>query len=101
MRLDTIDERSTSEGVSEFFRTVCTEGLDDGLAIDLLREKLIVENHIAKSKIRANSKSMRKDLALRCLTKLLILARKSDENKCMMISGKYSALDAIIEAARM
>lgn len=51
------------------------------------------------------------DLALFCLTKLLILADKNDENKRMMLSGgidggvanppEISAFDAIMEAAEI
>lgn len=51
------------------------------------------------------------DLALFCLTKLLILADKNDENKRMLLSGsidggvanppEISAFDAIVEAAQI
>jgi hypothetical protein len=84
------------KGLSEFVEMCNSTGLDEE-AINALKMALIHDNGTTKSK----------DLAVFCLTKLLALARKSDDNKRMMIvddidgAGAYSAFDAIIESAQI
>ena len=84
------------KNLSEFVEMCNTTGLDEE-AINALKMALIHDNGTTRSK----------DLAIFCLTKLLVLARKSDDNKRMMIvddidgAGAYSAFDAIIEAAQI
>ena len=84
------------KNLSEFVEMCNNTGLDEE-AINALKMALIHDNGTTKSK----------DLAIFCLTKLLALARKSDDNKRMMIvddidgAGAYSAFDAIIEAAQI
>ena len=84
------------KNISEFVEMCNNTGLDEE-AIHALKMALIHDNGTTKSK----------DLAIFCLTKLLVLARKSDDNKRMMIvddidgAGTYSAFDAIIEAAQI
>jgi hypothetical protein len=79
------------------FVEMCNNAGNDEEAINALKMALIHDNGTTKSK----------DLAIFCLTKLLVLARKSDDNKRMMIvddidgAGAYSAFDAIIEAAQI
>ncbi len=70
----------------------CTrEGTDDS-AIDIIREELI----------RDNSDSKNIDLALYCINTLWSLARKSDENKRLIITGNIPSMyDAILEAMRI
>ena len=67
----------------------CTgAGMDDS-AIDIIRGELI----------RDNSDSKNIDLALYCLNTLWSLARKSDENKRLIITGNIPSMyDAILEA---
>ena len=83
------------KNLSEFIEMCNTTGLDEE-AINALKIALIHDNGMTRSI----------DLAIFCLTKLLVLARKSDDNKRMMIvddidgAGAISALDAIVEAAR-
>jgi len=86
--------------VREFVEMCNTAGLDEE-AIDALKTALIHDNATSTSK----------DLALYCLTRLLILAGKSYDNKrAITFDGNYSdgtnppgisAFDAIIEAAQI
>jgi hypothetical protein len=97
------------EAVREFVEEMCNTVGCDKEAIDALKMALIHNNYKPKSQDIADSTSI--DLAHYCLTKLLILARESDENKKMMlfdgIDGidvsppRVSAFDAIIEAAQI
>jgi hypothetical protein len=77
--------------VREFVEMCNTAGLDEE-AIDVLKTALIHDNATSTSK----------DLTLYCLTKLLVLAGKSYDNKRMiMFAPGISAFDAIIEAAQI
>jgi hypothetical protein len=75
----------------------CNRTGNDEFAIHALKRALIDDNGTTRSE----------DLATFCLTKLLVLARKSDDNKRMVICGDVdgaeaiSAFDAIIEAAQI
>ena len=87
----------------------------DEEAIDTLKMTLIHDNDAKSNREMAHTQdvinSTCTDLALFCLTKLLILADKNDENKRMMLSGgidggvanppEISAFDAIVEAAQI
>jgi hypothetical protein len=80
----------------EFVRMCNTTGLNDEV-INTLKMTLIHDNGTTRSE----------DLATFCLTKLLVLACQSDDNKRMMIvddidgAGAISAFDAIKEAAHI
>jgi hypothetical protein len=75
----------------------CNRTGNDEFAIHALKRALIDNNGTTRSE----------DLATFCLAKLLVLARKSDDNKRMVIcgdvdgAGAISAFDAIIEAAQI
>ena len=75
----------------------CNRTENDEFVIHVLKRALIDDNDTTRSKV----------LATFCLTKLIVLARNSDDNKRIMIfgdvdgAGAISTFDAIIEAAQI
>ena len=96
------------------FVEMCNTAGNDEEAIDTLKMALIHDNGVKSNGEMAHTQddmnSTCTDLALFCLTELLILADKNDENKRMMLSDginegvanppEISAFDAIVEAAQ-
>ncbi|KAL3807556.1 hypothetical protein ACHAXA_001140 [Cyclostephanos tholiformis] len=89
------------KALSEFIEMCNTTGLDED-AIEALTTSLIQDNDDAVKSTSTNT-----DLAVFCLTKLWVLAGKSDDNKRMMIfdenncAGAYSSFEAVKETAKI